>query len=282
MRWSFKQREGLEELPRALNENEFPKALRNAIWNLIYGCIFPHGSNSYISDLWRNILTIRYRDFYCERMDRFDIQREYENMAHFYSNKNHIEILNDLDFMISIDTWQLDKFREKLKNILDDHQCYYNIFFEGKDSVIVQRGTEQEKKTIEKCYKDLKENNKFSGAKTHLINAVKFLNDNNFSGSVRESISAVESVCKVITNKEGDTLTGALQKIANTGYINTKLKEGFKNLYTYTSDEKGIRHALSKGEKAKVDSVDAQYMIGSCASFVSYLINKANNNGLLK
>ncbi|MDI3562541.1 hypothetical protein [Bradyrhizobium sp. Arg816] len=59
------------------------------------------------------------------------------------------------------------------------------------------------------------------------------------------------------------------------------MKNGFNSLYNYTSDEKGIRHALLDDSAAKVDETDALFMFGACAAFVSYLIGKARANGLL-
>jgi hypothetical protein len=59
------------------------------------------------------------------------------------------------------------------------------------------------------------------------------------------------------------------------------MKKGFTSLYAYTSDEKGIRHALLDDRAAKVDEADALFMLGACAAFVSYLINKARSSGLL-
>jgi hypothetical protein len=59
------------------------------------------------------------------------------------------------------------------------------------------------------------------------------------------------------------------------------MKAGFKNLYGFTSDESGIRHPLLEKGTARVDEIDALFMIGACAAFVSYLINKARAAGLL-
>jgi hypothetical protein len=60
------------------------------------------------------------------------------------------------------------------------------------------------------------------------------------------------------------------------------LKAGFNSLYGFTSDEKGIRHPLLELPSANVDETDALFMIGACAAFVSYLINKSRAAGLLK
>ena len=63
--------------------------------------------------------------------------------------------------------------------------------------------------------------------------------------------------------------------------IHGALKSGFLSLYGYTSDEKGIRHALLEKDAPSADETDALFMMGACASFVSYLINKARAADLL-
>ena len=90
-----------------------------------------------------------------------------------------------------------------------------------------------------------------------------------FADSVRESISAVESVVRTITSSK--SLKDALEKIE----FHKALKDGLNKLYGFTSDEKGIRHALLEDGDARVDESDAQFMLGACASFVSYLIAKS-------
>jgi hypothetical protein len=59
------------------------------------------------------------------------------------------------------------------------------------------------------------------------------------------------------------------------------MKAGFTALYGYTSNEQGIRHAHLNEPTASPDEADALFMIGACAAFVSYLINKARAAGLL-
>jgi hypothetical protein len=60
------------------------------------------------------------------------------------------------------------------------------------------------------------------------------------------------------------------------------MKEGFVKLYGFTSDQNGIRHPLLEKGEANVDETDALFMIGACAAFVSYLINKSRAAGLLQ
>jgi hypothetical protein len=75
-------------------------------------------------------------------------------------------------------------------------------------------------------------------------------------------------------------LSSAFGRLEKSAKIHKALKHGFGNLYGYTSDENGIRHPLLDDGTAKVDETDALFMIGACAAFVSYLINKARSAGI--
>jgi hypothetical protein len=78
------------------------------------------------------------------------------------------------------------------------------------------------------------------------------------------------------------TLGPALSRLEKSVRIHSALRNGFSALYGFTNDEKGIRHTLLDEPVAHVDETDALYMLGSCAAFVSYLINKARQAGLLR
>ncbi|MCK1343786.1 MULTISPECIES: hypothetical protein [Bradyrhizobium] len=114
----------------------------------------------------------------------------------------------------------------------------------------------------------------FGGAKTHLKNAASKLTEGDYPASVRESISAAESVARVLepTGDLSKALSGLEQRIA----LHPALKKAFLSLYGYTSDEKGIRHALLSEAEADVDEADAIFFIGACASFLTYLISKSH------
>lgn len=121
----------------------------------------------------------------------------------------------------------------------------------------------------------------FDGARAHLRNAGQAINAGDFAGSVRESITAVESVARTLDEKASLTLAPALRTISEKTNIHPDLMEGFRKIYGYTNDEQGIRHALLDDNAADVDMDDAVFMIGACASFVTYLVGKARRAGLL-
>lgn len=94
--------------------------------------------------------------------------------------------------------------------------------------------------------------------------------------SIKESISAVEALCREYTGLTGDngTLGKALKKLEDNGIVlHRSLKEAFEQLYTYSnSKDSGIRHALMDPAGTYVPSKDEAYlMLIQCSAFINYL-----------
>lgn len=111
-----------------------------------------------------------------------------------------------------------------------------------------------------------------AAAKRHLVASGVGLRDGNWADSVRESIHAVEAMARKI-DPAAKTLGEALKALDKKVRIHGSLKDAFNKLYGFTNDERGIRHALAD-DTANVDETDALFMLGACASFVSYLISR--------
>jgi hypothetical protein len=113
----------------------------------------------------------------------------------------------------------------------------------------------------------------------HLQTALKHLSDKqapDYRNSIKESISAVESLCKKIVNKPSATLGEALNIIEKTGTIqfHGAEKSAFSNLYGWTSVDGGIRHGMM--DSSPLDQEDAKFMLISCSAFINYLKVKAD------
>lgn len=96
-----------------------------------------------------------------------------------------------------------------------------------------------------------------------------------YENSIKESISAVESMCCIITGLSGAnaTLGKTIKRLKDAGiHIHSAMESAFSQLYGYTSDEKGIRHGNIDFKEAPAE--DAKYMLVSCSAFVNYLIEK--------
>jgi hypothetical protein len=122
-----------------------------------------------------------------------------------------------------------------------------------------------------------------SGVREHLRQAVTLLSDRDepdYRNAIKESISAVESLCMVITGDDGATLGQALDDIESNGDVEVHgaMTAAFKSLYGYTSDSDGIRHGLL--DEDSLDHEDAKYMLVTCSAFVNYLIEKARKAGI--
>lgn len=112
-------------------------------------------------------------------------------------------------------------------------------------------------------------------ARKHLIAAGLALRTSDWAGSVRESIHSVEAMALRLA-PDAPTLGPALNALEKRGHLHGGLKAAFGSLYGYTSDEEGVRHALVFKQEAQVDEADALFMLGACASFVSYLIARGS------
>ena len=115
----------------------------------------------------------------------------------------------------------------------------------------------------------------FEGCKSHIKKGLSLLSDRekpDYKNSIKESISAVESICQIICKDDKATLGKALNKLEESGVkLHRSLKEAFSKLYGYTSDEGGIRHAEGLFE-SNVSFEDAKFMLVTCCAFVNYLV----------
>lgn len=121
----------------------------------------------------------------------------------------------------------------------------------------------------------------FKGARHALKQAAVLLSDRkkpDYANSIKESISAVESVCRAVTGEP--TLGGALKKLKGAGVkIHPALEQAWSKMYGWTSDDHGIRHGGI--EAADADQSLAKYMLITCSAFVSHVIESGRKAKLI-
>lgn len=93
-----------------------------------------------------------------------------------------------------------------------------------------------------------------------------------YRNSIKESISAIEALSKLITKSEKATLTEALTALSKKFKIHPAFKAAIEKMYGYTSDANGIRHALL--DEPEIKSEDARYFLVICSAFVNYISEK--------
>ena len=163
----------------------------------------------------------------------------------------------------------LKEFERNLNNEFDRLDYGYRVV----NHCIVDITSEEEMAAISEAIENSKDN-----VSEHLQRAVMHYSarpNPDVRNSIKESISAVEAVCRELTGEA--TLGKALKHLEDNGVVIHKvLREGFTKFYVYTNDaDSGIRHALMDDEEAYVPSKDeAYYMLVACSTFVNYLRRK--------
>ncbi len=184
----------------------------------------------------------------------------------WYYEAEWYEKLDFIEFCINYDD---NKYSEAYNGFLKKELSAYR-YIDGQISEI------NSKEEIVEIENAITQNDTYRSVKAHLKTALRHFSDlknPDFRNSVKESISAVESMCKIILNDDKTTLGQALKLIEKEHQIPKALQAAFSSLYGYTSNEGGIRHALLE-ENIKIDSEEARFMLVTCSAFINYLKSK--------
>ncbi len=108
----------------------------------------------------------------------------------------------------------------------------------------------------------------------HISKAILYLSatgDKDYKNSIKESITAVETLASKITKNDKATLGELINQIDKKKSIHPALKEAIKKLYGFASDEPGIRHGKEE-DGNDVDYEEAEFVLVICSAITNYLI----------
>ena len=284
---TFSQAQGLAELPRPLNLEEMPRPFKLGVWSVIYKSIsadtvvrtvvrnFVKKTSYRLQDRWESMSATLWVEHFEMPSDEFPkdarvIRQKYKD-AILDGQFNEV-----FDFLTALmrHPYCPSDLPQSIGDILQAHQMAYYLDTSGLPTFVPQSSSE-EGEAVRAAMSVLADSSVGGGAHAHLLKAAEAINGEKFADAVRESIHAVESVAKVISGQESVTLGPAIKELKDQKLLtHGALAEGFKNLYGYTNDEKGIRHALLEKGDANVGQEEAVFMFGACASFCGYLCRK--------
>lgn len=161
------------------------------------------------------------------------------------------------------------KMGNEFNHILEDEVSAYRVL----NRLVVPITNEAELAVISEAGQS-----PYDSVNAHIAKALSLFSDRknpDYENSIKESISAVESICCIITGESGSqaTLGKTLKKLKDNGiHIHKAMESAFSSLYGYTSGEDGIRHGGI--DFINVPPEDAKFMLISCSAFVNYLIEK--------
>lgn len=287
---SFSERMGFRQ-PKRVQVAEVDSDLQTGLWNALKYYLYKlknsgdHKAEEYLSSLqflvWTKYLGQKYDDQPRSRIYRAGYDEAFwqaiENW-YFHHEREWLEFYDFLEFIGKFRfNEQADKhFGENLNRALEYENSAYR-FVDGKFAPITN---EQELEAVHTAVNP--PTTALAPVSMHIQQALDLLSDKanpDYRNSMKESICAVESLCKMISGMSDKTLTPALEKTAKELGLHEKLREGFKNIYWYTCDEYGIRHGMKDTDQP--DQEDARFMLIACSAFVNFVTEKARKQGKL-
>lgn len=276
----FSQRIGKTPIKIGIQRESMDDDLRVALWNAFKIFYLDEVQNYYIDKsefdtFFRAIWII----FYKRPVDTLDnwFEKTYNEIRDWFFTCKWYEIYDFLEFIVVASSpVNNEVFKPYCNLILERELSAYR--FIGND--IAEITDKNELEAIEEAIL-CSQKTKLSGVNAHLKSALAKLADRkspDYRNSIKESISAVESISKLISNDPKAELGKALKLIEEKIGLHQALKKGFSSIYGYTSDEGGIRHAMLEDRDCFFE--DAKYMLVSCSAFINYLIVKASKVGI--
>jgi hypothetical protein len=279
----FSERINKREIKVEIQLDYIDPELKNGLWNILCAYLFTplkdrtqwlEESNfeAICEDIWFS--------HFKEAIDSMPISTEgvvKEIRKRFFS-WNYLETYDFIDFLATSndDSFDKDGYVEAMNFVLKRDLSGYRFI----NYILSPITNEGEINTIEEAILKTSEIS-LNGVNIHLSEALVKLSDKrnpDYRNSIKESISALESLCQKITGEPKAELGKALKLLNSKLPIHGSLGQGFTKLYGYTSDGDGIRHAMM--EETNLDQEDALYMLVTISSFINYLIVKANKVGL--
>ena len=279
---TFSQREGKASLPESMRLEHIPQRFRQLAWRVIDGEIGDSSSFSIYDNYFLrepnigSILCSYQFDVLGKFYDE-TVGHDPDSSAGFFrkliSSEDHYNVLTCIEFILR-DERCSKSLREGLIDAFDKAPVAYFVGDVNGLPTVMPRFSRESGEATQQAIGTLNEAG-MGGAVTHLRDASEHIRLKQYADSIADSIHAVESVACVIAQQANATLGQALDSLEKAKLLkHPALKKAFKNLYGYTSDEQGIRHALLDKNSPDVGLDEAVFMFGACASFAAYLVKK--------
>lgn len=271
VRGAFSDRNEIDKINTIIQKDNLDSRTRNGIVNLIDFLIETCNNKHSIEGFYEYV----YKGIFCLTEDELPYYPSDKRKNIVDGIKNEWEYHEIFTFLEAILNWYKNRHNDdtvyNIFNKLFEKECVGYRFINGEITDIIDS---KEIKEIEEALKT-----EYSACKKSMTKALNLLYNRenpDYSNSVKESISAIESMCNIILGTKNSTLGEALNKLEKNGLkIHGAMKNAFSALYGYTSDKSGIRHNLGIDEKTTFE--EAKYMLVSCSAFLNYLIQIYEN-----
>ena len=281
----FSERLGLKPVSEIIQIDKVSEDLRTSLWNvLIRRLFFENHRTSTFAISFTILGTLSYNgknvhefseylwfSFFKKPLDSLPNTKDslVNKLRGYFENFQWYEIYDFLE--VTINYFECKILVKEVNDVLSRELSGFRFI----GGVFTDITTEQEVQMLEEEVTD----QLFPAVSSHLKRALTLMSDRenpDYRNSIKESISAVESLAKIITGKPKATLGDALKVLESSKRIHPALKDSFLKLYGYTNDEEGIRHAMLV--EPDLTSDDAKFFLLSCTSFINFLKSKISEN----
>lgn len=264
----FSQRYGHVAVEDILQVEVINENTRTALWSCLYSELlikkyFENAAHKIMSEFWCGFLYLPADEepIFEYSLSSYKDLKEY--MKDFFRLAEWHEVLDFVEYTVSVSPFLSEAYNKIFKRM-----CLgYTIINELITPII----SPEEVDSIDGAM-----NTGTNASRLHFSRALSLLSNReqpDFRNSIKESISAIESLCKKISGNDKGTLGDCLKTIEDKGHIHPAMKRAFQQLYGYTSDQGGIRHALMDGSEEPTLE-EARYMLVICSAFSNYLVSK--------
>ena len=265
----FSVRHGYQQ-PKSIQHESIDADLRAGLWNVLHNCFQNSGFESH------SIFEIIWAEFLKKPLDADDydiLLSRYKDYTKdiFLSSEWH-RVFDLIEFVISFLSDPTDqdterRFIDQCNQTLEQENSAYKIV----GGRVVEITAEQEIESIKDAMAT-----PYDGANGHIKNALSLFSrreNPDYRNSIKESISAVESIIREITGE--DSVSAGVDKLNKHGIkLHGAHRSALKKLYGFTSDANGIRHASTNSDLLDINRNTARFMLIACSAFVNYIISQ--------
>jgi len=176
--------------------------------------------------------------------------------------------------------WQALEYKRERDSLSEEINTLFreeHLGFELRDGKVEKIGSGFIDTRVKEARYLLKEP-EFKGADQHFEKALKALNirpNPDVENCVKDAVSAIESVGRIIINDDKALLSEIVKTMAKNEIIPKPLDEAIQKVYAYRGDQPGVAHGLVGLSKVTVD--EAEFVLAMSAAIIIYLVKKRQN-----
>ncbi len=281
----FSERKGIRHFSDIVQTNDLNTRTRNMLYSVTDEMFDRLDTNHsyevnlkdyFVEYLYKDIFSKTVRDIPVTWGNGYDYDKVFDLIYSVFEQYDYEDVFTFIEGIIKFLTitdkatyysYNYKKeYIESISRILRNENVNYRVVGDKFTDIIDDNQIESIEETLQ---------NKYKTVVSHYTKAIEQLYKvKDYDNSIKESISAVEAMCQVITKNNKATLGDALKLLKND--IHPAMKSAFEKLFGYTSDANGIRHSNGLGEGDSTFE-EAKYMLISCSAFVNYLKENFEN-----